>query len=233
MSVISFVKRVYQAKSFLASFPLRSEFGQLSKKSVLEFPAFCQSPQSIYVDENVKIRAFAKIINSPKERIVFKKYTVASLGMTIVSQNHRSTTTIPQIILGKSHVNDKFNDIIINEDVWIGVNVTILSGANSIGRGAILAANSVVTKPVPPYAVVAGCPAKIIAVKFSKEQILKHERSLYAPNERMSVEEIDTLFKNNYEEKKIFGTSEISSSNKEKILNMKILEGIKDYSHLV
>lgn len=233
MSFISFVKRIYLAKSFLASFPLRSEFGKISKNSVLEYPIFCQYPQSVYVDEHVKIRANSKIINSPNERIIIKKYTVASLGLTIVSQNHRSTVTIPQIILGKSHVNDKFNDIIINEDVWIGVNVTILSGASNIGRGAILAANSVVTKPVPPYAVMAGCPAKIIAVKFSKDQILEHERSLYEPADRMSIEEIDKLFTNYYKEKKVFGTGEISSADKEKIINMKILEGIKDNSQLL
>ena len=49
----------------------------------------------------------------------------------------------------------------------------------------------------------------------------------------MSIEEIDKLFTNYYKEKKIFGTGEISSANKEKIINMKILEGIKDNSQLL
>ena len=52
-------------------------------------------------------------------------------------------------------------DIVINDNVWIGERVSILSGVN-IGRGSIIAANSVVTHDVPDYCVAAGSPAKII-----------------------------------------------------------------------
>lgn len=51
--------------------------------------------------------------------------------------------------------------IIINDDSWIGFNAVILKGV-SIGRGAIVAANSLVTKNVPPFTVVAGNPARVI-----------------------------------------------------------------------
>ena len=51
--------------------------------------------------------------------------------------------------------------IIIEDDVWIGDKVTILSGV-TIGKGSVVAANAVVTKNVPPYSVVGGIPAKII-----------------------------------------------------------------------
>ena len=49
----------------------------------------------------------------------------------------------------------------IGNDVWIGANVTILPGVN-VGNHCILAACAVVTKDVPDYAIVGGCPAKII-----------------------------------------------------------------------
>lgn len=49
----------------------------------------------------------------------------------------------------------------IGEDVWIGTQCTILKGVK-IGSHAVVAANSVVNKDVPPYAIVAGSPAKII-----------------------------------------------------------------------
>lgn len=49
----------------------------------------------------------------------------------------------------------------IDDDVWIGDKVTILSGV-TIGRGAVVASNAVVTKDVPEFCVVGGCPAKII-----------------------------------------------------------------------
>lgn len=59
---------------------------------------------------------------------------------------------------------------IIGNDVWIGYRATILSGV-SISDGAIIGAGSVVTKNVPPYAIVAGNPAKLIKYRFSFNQI--------------------------------------------------------------
>lgn len=51
--------------------------------------------------------------------------------------------------------------VIIEDNVWIGEKVSIMPNVH-IGKGAIIAANAVVTKDVPAYAVVGGCPAKII-----------------------------------------------------------------------
>ena len=51
--------------------------------------------------------------------------------------------------------------VIINDNVWIGENATILKGV-SIGRGSIVASHSVVTKDVPEYVIVAGNPARVV-----------------------------------------------------------------------
>ena len=64
----------------------------------------------------------------------------------------------------------------IGSDVWIGQNVTIYSGVH-VGHGAVLAGNAVVTKSVPPYAVVAGNPAKIVKYRFSEPLIEKFLKS--------------------------------------------------------
>ena len=58
----------------------------------------------------------------------------------------------------------------IGNDVWIGTNVTILDGI-SIGNGAIIGACSLINKDVPPYAIVAGVPGKIIGFRFDKDEI--------------------------------------------------------------
>ncbi len=66
--------------------------------------------------------------------------------------------------------------VTIGNDVWTGHNVNIMSGVN-VGDGAIIAAGAVVTKDVPPYAIVAGVPASIKRFRFSDKIIERLLRS--------------------------------------------------------
>lgn len=72
---------------------------------------------------------------------------------------------------GKGHPATK-GDVVIGNDVWIGSGSTILSGIR-IGDGAVIAANSVVVKDIPEYAIVGGNPAKVLKMRFSRKQIDK------------------------------------------------------------
>ncbi len=65
---------------------------------------------------------------------------------------------------------EEYNQISVGHDVWIGARAIILDGI-TIGTGAVIAANSVVTKNVAPYAIVAGGPAKIIRFRFNDTEI--------------------------------------------------------------
>ncbi|MNF57728.1 Streptogramin A acetyltransferase [compost metagenome] len=67
--------------------------------------------------------------------------------------------------------------LIIEDDVWLGHNSTILAGVTKIGRGAIVAAGAVVTSNVPPYAIMAGIPAKQIGQRFPDKIINEIEQS--------------------------------------------------------
>ncbi len=67
--------------------------------------------------------------------------------------------------------------IILKGDNWIGANSTILKGV-TIGEGAVVASGAVVTKDVPPYAIVGGVPAKVIKYRFDEETIKHHKKIL-------------------------------------------------------
>lgn len=89
--------------------------------------------------------------------------------------DYASVTTSTSPIFGLDrHVMkiDQKYEILIGNDVWIGNGVTLLPGVK-IGDGAVVAAGSIVTKDVPPYAIVGGNPAKVIKYRFTDEQIEK------------------------------------------------------------
>lgn len=64
----------------------------------------------------------------------------------------------------------EYERIVIGNDVWIGCRAMVLDGV-TIGDGAVIAAGAVVTKDVPPYAVVGGVPAKTIKFRFEPSKI--------------------------------------------------------------
>lgn len=84
-------------------------------------------------------------------------------------------------------------DCIIKNDVWIGVNAVIRRGV-TVGNGAVVGANSFVNKDVPDFAVVGGCPARIIKFRFDEEtqtRIIASAYWDYAPEDAKKI--IDTL----------------------------------------
>lgn len=85
-------------------------------------------------------------------------------------------------------------DIVVSDDVWIGYGATIMSGVH-IGQGAVVAAGAVVTKDVPPYAIVGGVPAKVIKYRFEPDVIEELLKIDYNKLTREMIEEhIDDLY---------------------------------------
>lgn len=89
-------------------------------------------------------------------------------------------------------------DIIIKNDVWIGANSILVDGI-TIGNGAVVAAGSVVTKDVPPYAIVGGNPAKVIKYRFSKEFIAEIEATGFWDMDISEINKFDIYTKDVHE----------------------------------
>lgn len=205
----SFIKRFKSLVYWtISAFPRKESFGYISKDSIFTNPSNITYSPGVFIYDQVNVRYGFTVINARTEKVIIKKYCVIAPMCTIITNSHRATMGYPLTVTGAAHINDKSGDVIINEDVWIGAQSTILCNVN-IGRGAIVGARALVTKDIPPYAVVAGVPARIIGVKFSKHGIIEHEKQLYPESERLSIQQIDDLFKMFYSnDVKIFGCEE-------------------------
>lgn len=95
-------------------------------------------------------------IISIKDTLLIGDYTLIGPYVQITDNNH--TTKRPNLI---KYQRATIKPIIIGQDCWIGSGAKILAGV-TIGNGAVVGANAVVTKDVPPFAIVGGVPAKVI-----------------------------------------------------------------------
>lgn len=75
----------------------------------------------------------------------------------------------------------------IADDVWFGHNATVTAGCGRIGRGAIIGTGTVVTKPVEPYAIVAGVPGRVVRYRFPPETIARLEASRWWEQDRAAL----------------------------------------------
>lgn len=137
----------------------------------------------------------------PEKQLIIGNYVSIAPGVLFLLDVNHQTQTLTTFPLHTRLISPSPVDalskgqLIIEDEVWIGTNALLFSGIR-IGKGAIIAAGSIVTKDVPPYAIFGGNPGKIIRYKFSDEiiKILLPINLIDLPTDWMR-ENIETLYK--------------------------------------
>jgi acetyltransferase-like isoleucine patch superfamily enzyme len=132
----------------------------------------------ITMDETSYSRPYVHYREGDTARVSIGRFCSIAAGVEIMpGGNHRTdwVSTYPFRIRyqlpGAGHDGHPATkgDVVIKNDVWIGQDALILSGV-TIGDGAVVAARTVVTRDVAPYAIVAGNPGQVVAHRFSEQQ---------------------------------------------------------------
>ncbi|MEV6371705.1 acyltransferase [Micromonospora musae] len=160
---------------------------------------FVFDPDGVYTYETIEVGrnvdlGYRPVIMAARSRIRIGDNVMFGPEVTIRGGNHRvDQVGVPMIAVGKDPGDEEHDrGVAIGDDVWIGTRAIILHGV-TVGRGAVIGAGAVVTRPVPPYAIVAGSPARVVRLRWPVETIVAHERALYPPAQRLTVAELATL----------------------------------------
>lgn len=173
----------------------KRKFGYIAD-SVIITPPLSAHKKNIYIYDNVGIGPYA-YLSTPNAKIIFKGNTAVAEHLTIHTGNHaRIVGRFVSDITEKDKPQGYDKDVIVEKDVWIGSNVTILAGVH-IGRGSTIAAGAVVNKDIPPYCIAGGVPARPLKFYWTIGQIIEHEAMLYPEKERIKREELERIMNEN------------------------------------
>lgn len=135
------------------------------KTQIMEQVLLCANEGSISVGSHSWIGPQCIIYGNGHVKIGSNVMIAAKTTINTISHNH-SLLDVP---MSQQGINTA--PVVIEDDVWIGLNTTILQGV-TIGKGAIVGAGAVVTKDVPPYSIAVGVPAKVSSQRGNN----KHNR---------------------------------------------------------
>ncbi len=169
--------------------PLRALFGSHGKKFRFDPGGFYSYP-NIHVGDHSNL-GFRPILIAALSEIRIGSHVLFGPEVVIVGGGHNITVPGRFMCDVSEKTGNEDLGVTIEDDVWIGARAVILHGVR-VGRGAVVGAGSVVTKSVPPYAIIAGNPAKVIRFRWDVDTTLRHESVLYPLRERYSREQLQT-----------------------------------------
>jgi len=156
-------------------------------KNVRFYASDVFSFSTIYLKDDIYIGRGAKF-SARNSHINIGNKVMFGPNVTIRGGNHNTSVVGAYMadVHSKRETDDQ--DVIIEDDVWVGSGAIILKGV-IIRRGSVVAAGAVVTKSFPPYSIIGGVPAALIKRRFSPTQIVEHEIHLYPENSRLKIED--------------------------------------------
>lgn len=170
----------------------RNNYGYWGEQVGISSDTIITNPKNVFFYGNNGLKR--AVIMTTNARFIMKKNSGASYGLVVATGNHARIVGVPyRCVTEATKPKGLDADVIVEEDCWIGFNVTLLSGV-VVGRGSTLAAGAVVTKSTPPYSINGGVPAKFIKFYWTIEQILEHEKKLYPEEERYTREQLEKIF---------------------------------------
>lgn len=169
-----------------------SKFGFYGKDINIIPPITISNPENVYLHGNNGLNN-ATILTTNARFVMYPNSGAAS-GLKVITGNHARIVGFPYRCITEEMKPQGFDkDVIVKEDVWMGVNVTLLSGV-TLERGVTVAAGAVVSRSMPPYCICAGVPAKVIKFYWTIDQILEHEKQIYPESARYKVTELEDIF---------------------------------------
>ena len=177
--------KIYFCGIQIFSHKSENKFQNIFNKSVISSTVFIARPDLLKLGKYVFIGDYGRIYNE-KGGVSIGNHTQIGEQVLIVTTNHN------YIGAEKIPYDHKtiHRPVIIDDFVWIGARVTILSGCH-IEEGAVIGAGSVVTKSVPKCAIIAGNPARIIGYRNLDEyEKIKKHKSFYMTGQEKETEYI-------------------------------------------
>lgn len=170
----------------------KKKFGYIADDVTITPPTFISNPTNVFLMGNNGING--AYILTTNAKFTMKPNSGAAYGLKVSTGNHaRLVGRLYRTITEKEKPKGLDKDVLVESDVWLGMNVTLLAGI-TIGRGTTVASGAIVTKSMPPYCVCGGIPAKFIKFYWTIDQILEHESKLYPKEERYTRSQLEEIF---------------------------------------
>ena len=155
---------------------LRKQFASCGKDVIIDSGSIIAGKRNIEIGDDVYIGPQA-IIYTTQAKLIFGSHIISGPRLTIMTGDHRTDVVgkYMKSLTEADKLPENDQDVVIEDDVWIGAGVSIYKGVR-IGRGSVIAGGAVVTKDVPPYTIFISKNKN--KPRFTEDEIELHEKLL-------------------------------------------------------